>query len=209
MLFKYFFGKYDQIRSFLRIWSHLLKKSLMKNFIFAEVIDKGNSEIFATLSNAICITYVVEIFNCNYFFTNQTVKFSRYTVFYLFSKFLHMNWIRVYAGSYPFTTYVIFSWKLIFLTPRTHTHVCVSGGKKCKFFKKKYVSTKWIIPKSCPFAATQQTFVLVKTFWRRVDDVFRLRLQKTSSRRLHQDKYIRHLQKMSSRRFQDVFQKHP
>ena len=28
------FIKYDQIRSFLRIWSHLLKKSLMENFIF-------------------------------------------------------------------------------------------------------------------------------------------------------------------------------
>ena len=34
---KDFFGKCDQIRSFLRIWSHLLKKSLMKNFIFSAV----------------------------------------------------------------------------------------------------------------------------------------------------------------------------
>ena len=34
---KDFFGKYDQIRSFLRIWSHLLKKSLMENFIFCAV----------------------------------------------------------------------------------------------------------------------------------------------------------------------------
>ena len=31
---KDFFGKCDQIRSFLGIWSHLLKKSLMENFIF-------------------------------------------------------------------------------------------------------------------------------------------------------------------------------
>ena len=29
-----FFSKCDQIRSFLRIWSHLLKKSLMENIIF-------------------------------------------------------------------------------------------------------------------------------------------------------------------------------
>ena len=28
------FSKYDQIRSFLQIWSHLLKKSLTENFIF-------------------------------------------------------------------------------------------------------------------------------------------------------------------------------
>ena len=34
-----FFSKCDQIRSFLRIWSHLLKKSLMENFIFCAVIN--------------------------------------------------------------------------------------------------------------------------------------------------------------------------
>ena len=34
---KYFFSKCDQIRSFLRILSHLLKKSSMKNFIFCAV----------------------------------------------------------------------------------------------------------------------------------------------------------------------------
>ena len=34
---KYFFSKCDQIRSFLRIWSHLLKKSLMEKFIFCAV----------------------------------------------------------------------------------------------------------------------------------------------------------------------------
>ena len=33
------FSKYDQIRSFLRIWSHLLKKSLMEKFIFCAVLD--------------------------------------------------------------------------------------------------------------------------------------------------------------------------
>ena len=31
---KDFFSKCDQIRSFLRIWQHLLKKYLMENFIF-------------------------------------------------------------------------------------------------------------------------------------------------------------------------------
>ena len=34
---KDFFSKCDQIRSFLRIWSHLPKKSLMENFIFCAV----------------------------------------------------------------------------------------------------------------------------------------------------------------------------
>ena len=31
---KNFVGKCDQIRSFLRIWSHLLEKALMENFVF-------------------------------------------------------------------------------------------------------------------------------------------------------------------------------
>ena len=37
--FKDFFSKCDQIRSFLRIWSHLLKKSLMENVIFCAVLE--------------------------------------------------------------------------------------------------------------------------------------------------------------------------
>ena len=32
------FSKCDQIRSFLRIWSHLLKKSLIENFFFCAVL---------------------------------------------------------------------------------------------------------------------------------------------------------------------------
>ena len=35
---KDFFSKCDQIRRYLRIWSHLLKKSLMENFIFCAVL---------------------------------------------------------------------------------------------------------------------------------------------------------------------------
>ena len=35
---KYFFSRCDQIRSFLRIWSNLLNKSLMENFIFCAVV---------------------------------------------------------------------------------------------------------------------------------------------------------------------------
>ena len=57
------------------------------------------------------------------------------------------------------------------------------------------------------FATAQQTFVLIKTSWRRLEDVFRLRLQKTSSRRLHQDEYIcltRTSSEMSSRCLQEV-----
>ena len=37
---KDFFSKCDQIHRKLRIWSHLLKKSLMENFIFCAVLCK-------------------------------------------------------------------------------------------------------------------------------------------------------------------------
>ena len=37
---KGFFSKCDQIRSFLRIWSHLLKKFLMENLIFSATIHR-------------------------------------------------------------------------------------------------------------------------------------------------------------------------
>ena len=39
---KDFFSKCDQIRSFLRIWSHLLKKYLMENFIFCTKSSKSS-----------------------------------------------------------------------------------------------------------------------------------------------------------------------
>ena len=40
---KDFFSKCDQIHSFLRIWSRLLKKYLMENFIFYAASYHGNS----------------------------------------------------------------------------------------------------------------------------------------------------------------------
>ena len=43
---KDFFSKYDQIRRNLRIWSHLLKKSLMENFIVGAVLLLADEESF-------------------------------------------------------------------------------------------------------------------------------------------------------------------
>ena len=42
---KDFFSKCDQIRRKLRIWSHLLKKTLMENFIFCAVSGFGNKSV--------------------------------------------------------------------------------------------------------------------------------------------------------------------
>ena len=43
---KDFFNKCDQVRSDLRIWSRLLKKSLMENFIFCAVLPKNKMSMF-------------------------------------------------------------------------------------------------------------------------------------------------------------------
>ena len=45
---KDFFSKCGQIHSFLQIWLHLLKKSLMENFIFCTIID--NISIWKTIN---------------------------------------------------------------------------------------------------------------------------------------------------------------
>ena len=48
---KDFFSKCDQSRSFLRIWSHLLKKSLIENFIFCTVrVIFRHPELFKPLT---------------------------------------------------------------------------------------------------------------------------------------------------------------
>ena len=48
-------------------------------------------------------------------------------------------------GNHPFKTFAKFSEKLTFSPPDTNTYVCVSGGKKCWFFGKVLICTKWII----------------------------------------------------------------
>ena len=58
---KDFFSKYDQIRSFLRIWSHLLKKSLMENFIFGAMS-------FTTKFNIIIPILLLKLINPSKYF---------------------------------------------------------------------------------------------------------------------------------------------
>ena len=47
---KDFFSKCDQVRRFLWNWSHLLEKSLMKNFIFCAGLRQYIKGLFRTLS---------------------------------------------------------------------------------------------------------------------------------------------------------------
>ena len=38
------FRKYDQVSSFLRIWSHLQKKSVLENFLFCALTERTNEK---------------------------------------------------------------------------------------------------------------------------------------------------------------------
>ena len=57
---KDFFSVCEQIRSFLQIWSHLLKKSLMENFIFCAV----QAHILCTMKYTIPATILGKIQKC-------------------------------------------------------------------------------------------------------------------------------------------------
>ena len=48
------FSKCDQIRNLLRIWSHLLQKSFMENFIFFAVYKPNESFIWSLLTKELC-----------------------------------------------------------------------------------------------------------------------------------------------------------
>ena len=61
---KDFFSKFDQIRSFLRIWSHLPKKSLMGNFIFLcnvrSLLSKETSPIlFKSMGDSLIVNLIL------------------------------------------------------------------------------------------------------------------------------------------------------
>ena len=69
-----FFSKCDQIRSFLRIWSHLLKKSLMQNFIFCAVqINMIIKSEFIVLNNTKSSSFFAV---CNFFYQAKIQPFS-------------------------------------------------------------------------------------------------------------------------------------
>ena len=56
---KDFFSKYDQIRRKLWIWSHLLKKFLMENFIFCAVVGLHSSYNLAKTQR--CCNFTVSL----------------------------------------------------------------------------------------------------------------------------------------------------
>ena len=79
------FNRYDQICSFLWIWSHLFKKSLMENFIFCATIlpEKfhhiGNRVLYTPL-NLDYVTFGTAALSNVYIIIGQARKFIKKTL---------------------------------------------------------------------------------------------------------------------------------
>ena len=67
---KDFFSKCDQVHSFLRIWSHLQKKSLLENFIFCAVKKLMNTSMIYHQN----INAQVPTFHANYRFGSARIS---------------------------------------------------------------------------------------------------------------------------------------
>ena len=63
---KDFFSKCDQIRSFLRIWSHLVKKSLMEIFIFVQCCNNQLNSKRLPFSLTIIAQHLVSQMKCDF-----------------------------------------------------------------------------------------------------------------------------------------------
>ena len=84
---KDFFSKCDQICRTLRIWTHLLKKPLMENFIFSAVWDSGLSFKCWLLS----IFSSSGVFLANCFHKKQCILFCNLLLYYLISLKMYIN----------------------------------------------------------------------------------------------------------------------
>ena len=80
---KAFFSKCNQIRSFLRIWSRLLKKSLMENIIFCAVTEDVSCMRFQVSPNIwLTIALREKCLNAKFFLVRIFVLFELNTDIY-------------------------------------------------------------------------------------------------------------------------------
>ena len=96
---KDFFSKCDQIRNFLQIWSHLLKKALMENFIFCAV------KIYLTVIWLLrhCKHYkFVYLKNALHFFEQTCKMKTYYCTLTRRYPFLIFSGVRLWLISFPF-----------------------------------------------------------------------------------------------------------
>ena len=105
---KDFFSKYVQTRKKLRIWSHLLKKSLMENFIFLCIV--GYIYIFELSINPflanVLISYPLK--------TREKLRFSgdfrRFTMETLARNGFRKYQVSLYRGVFRVLSYINHMW---------------------------------------------------------------------------------------------------
>ena len=113
---KDFFSKCDQIRSFLPIWSHLLNKSLMENFIFlcCEKIDKKRltktSKVFLTFLS-VCYDNALLSLSPSLRFSSSCEKMKRNWFSLLYTCpmiFIFQNGLTVHKKwNFPLRTFLV------------------------------------------------------------------------------------------------------
>ena len=130
-----FFSKCDQIRRKLRIWSHLLKKCLMKNFIFCAVLD--------TFPSKCNIAKMKPLFNpftpCDPLCGHNTDLLSNSNI----SKTVRVNiaFITAFLKEY-FIRFLIVSRLIDFACDSLVIDVNFSGTERVKQIKKKLKTTQ-------------------------------------------------------------------
>ena len=88
---KDFFSKCDQIRWKLGIWSHLLKKSLMENFIFRAVIEQkvwftDQMKWRGSIESSMAVINKKSI-QCNNIIIGVKIFFSKYWKYWMYWKY--------------------------------------------------------------------------------------------------------------------------
>ena len=93
---KDFFSKYDQIHRFLRIWSHLLKKSLMENSFFCAVRGRWTwNEL--RIEALVCAT--MEILSRSWFKINESWHIALFVVSRSMKKLSSIDYVNIYFFS--------------------------------------------------------------------------------------------------------------
>ena len=92
---KGFFSKYDQIRRKLQIWSHLMKKSLMENFVFCAV----NAEMKPCLNELSCAAQNMKFSITNFISKCEKTHRKLRICSHLLSKSLTKAFIFLCSGS--------------------------------------------------------------------------------------------------------------
>ena len=116
---KDFFSKCDQLPSFLRIWSHLLKKSLMENFIFCVVMVRGWSWIRWRENEKNDALHILD----------------KKTEFFLVHRFLLTDWKWEHTNKYQYIPALVRKWECA-------NQIITNLTDQCQVFSEILISTE-------------------------------------------------------------------